>query len=240
MFERFTERARQVVVLAQEEARTLRHNYIGTEHFLIGLLREEEGLAARVLNARDITEERVRVAVVRIIGTGDEAFSGQIPFTPRMKKVLEIALREALSCGHNYIGTEHLLLALLREHEGVGMRIILELIEPKVGEVSATVEALRNDVFKMLAGPEGRKADPEERIKQDIESAHWVVEVTYVTPEGRLDTKDFGDWDQKPDYESDSFGYLFSAHSNKRENNTVIIPAKGAISIELKQVIDNG
>src|SRR5712664_3269880 len=117
MFERFTERARQVVVLAQEEARTLKHNYIGTEHILLGLLREEEGLAARVLESLDITVERVRAQVVRIVGSGEEVTSGQIPFTPRAKKVLEMSLREALSLGHNYIGTEHILLGLLREGE---------------------------------------------------------------------------------------------------------------------------
>ena len=117
MFERFTERARQVVVLAQEEARTLKHNYIGTEHILLGLLREEEGLAARVLESLDITVERVRAQVVRIVGSGEEVTSGQIPFTPRAKKVLELALREALSLGHNYIGTEHILLGLVREND---------------------------------------------------------------------------------------------------------------------------
>src|SRR6187397_2092223 len=121
MFERFTERARQVVVLAQEEARTLKHNYIGTEHILLGLLREEEGLAARVLESLDITTERVRSQVVRIVGSGEEVTSGQIPFTPRAKKV-----REALSLGHNYIGTEHILLGLVRENEGVAARILLD------------------------------------------------------------------------------------------------------------------
>src|SRR5262249_25624389 len=126
MFERFTERARQVVVLAQEEARTLKHNYIGTEHILLGLLREEEGLAARVLESLDITVERVRAQVVRIVGSGEEVTSGQIPFTPRAKKVLELALREALSLGHNYIGTEHILLGLVRENEGVAPRILLD------------------------------------------------------------------------------------------------------------------
>jgi ATP-dependent Clp protease ATP-binding subunit ClpC len=105
LFERFTERARQVVVLAQDEARALKHNYIGTEHILLGLLREEEGLAARVLESLDITVEEVRAQVARIVGQGDEVTTGQIPFTPRAKKVLELALREALSLGHNYIGT---------------------------------------------------------------------------------------------------------------------------------------
>src|ERR671935_2777979 len=145
MFERFTERARQVVVLAQEEARTLKHNYIGTEHILLGLLREEEGLAARVLESLDITVERVRAQVVRIVGSGEEVTSGQIPFTPRAKKVLELALREALSLGHNYIGTEHILLGLVRENEGVAARILLDF--------DADAEKIRNEIIRMLFGP---------------------------------------------------------------------------------------
>ncbi|HLI32801.1 MAG TPA: AAA family ATPase [Solirubrobacteraceae bacterium] len=149
MFERFTERARQVVVLAQEEARTLKHNYIGTEHILLGLLREEEGLAARVLESLDITVERVRAQVVRIVGSGEEVTSGQIPFTPRAKKVLELALREALSLGHNYIGTEHILLGLVRENEGVAARILVDF--------DADSEKIRNEVIRMLSGPSGRR-----------------------------------------------------------------------------------
>src|SRR5881275_1471025 len=149
VFERFTERARQVVVLAQEEARILKHNYIGTEHILLGLLREEEGLAARVLESLDITVERVRAQVVRIVGSGEEVTSGQIPFTPRAKKVLELALREALSLGHNYIGTEHILLGLVRENEGVAARILLDF--------DADSEKIRNEVIRMLSGPGGRQ-----------------------------------------------------------------------------------
>jgi ATP-dependent Clp protease ATP-binding subunit ClpC len=149
MFERFTERARQVVVLAQEEARTLKHNYIGTEHILLGLLREEEGLAARVLESLEITTERVRAQVVRIVGSGEEVTSGQIPFTPRAKKVLELALREALSLGHNYIGTEHILLGLVRENEGVAARILLDF--------DADSEKIRSEVIRMLSGPGGRQ-----------------------------------------------------------------------------------
>src|SRR5690242_2846702 len=126
MFERFTERARQVVVLAQDEARALRHNYIGTEHLLLGLLREEEGIGARVLAALDVTIDETRAQVARIVGQGDEVTSGQIPFTPRAKKVLELALREGLSLGHNYIGTEHILLGIARASEGVGGRILLD------------------------------------------------------------------------------------------------------------------
>jgi len=142
MFERFTEQARQVVVLAQEEARTLKHDYIGTEHLLLGLLREEGGLAARVFASLDIAAERVRAQVVRIVGPRDEVTSGQLPFTPRAKKVLELALREALSLGHNYIGTEHVLLGLVRENEGLASRILLEL--------DADAEKVRNEVIRML------------------------------------------------------------------------------------------
>src|SRR5688572_9003366 len=150
MFERFTERARQVVVLAQDEARALKHNYIGTEHILLGLLREEEGLAARVLESLDITVEEVRAQVARIVGQGDEVTTGQIPFTPRAKKVLELALREALSLGHNYIGTEHILLGLVRENEGVAARILLDF--------DADSEKIRNEVIRMLSGPGGRRS----------------------------------------------------------------------------------
>jgi ATP-dependent Clp protease ATP-binding subunit ClpC len=110
VFERFTERARQVVVLAQDEARALKHNYIGTEHLLLGVLRERDGLGGRVLDSLDVTLEEARAQVLRIIGEGDVVTSGLIPFTPRAKKVLELALREALALDHDYIGTEHVLL----------------------------------------------------------------------------------------------------------------------------------
>jgi predicted enzyme related to lactoylglutathione lyase len=127
MFERFTERARQVVVLAQDEARALGHNYIGTEHLLLGLLREQEGVAAHVLAAlgADIGAARGRVAA--IVGRGEEVRLGQVPFTPRAKKVLELSLKEALTLGYNYIGTEHILLGLVRENEGIGARVLLEM-----------------------------------------------------------------------------------------------------------------
>jgi protein-arginine kinase activator protein McsA len=144
VFERFTERARQVVVLAQDEARLLKHNYIGTEHILLGLLREEEGLAARVLESLDINIEGVRAQVVRFVGQGDEVATGQIPFTPRAKKVLELALREGLALGHNYIGTEHILLGLVRENEGVAARILLDF--------DADAEKIRNEIIRMLSG----------------------------------------------------------------------------------------
>ena len=145
MFERFTERARQVVVLAQEEARTLKHNYIGTEHILLGLLDEEEGFAARVLRELGVTVEPVRDQVVQIVGHGNESVTGQIPFTPRAKKVLELALREAQSLGHNFIATEHILLGLVRENEGVSSRILLHF--------GVDAEKIRAEVTRMLASP---------------------------------------------------------------------------------------
>jgi len=190
MFERFTERARQVVVLAQEEARTLKHNYIGTEHILLGLLREEEGLAARVLESLDITVERVRAQVVRIVGSGEEVTSGQIPFTPRAKKVLELALREALSLGHNYIGTEHILLGLVRENEGVAARILLDF--------DADSEKIRNEVIRMLSGPGGRRqqaagagagsgSGPSEGKKSSKLLDQFGRNLTKLAAEGKLD-----------------------------------------------------
>ena len=141
-----------MVVLAQEEARTLKHNYIGTEHILLGLLREEEGLAARMLDSFDVTVEEVRAQVARIVGQGDEAVTGQIPFTPRAKKVLELALRETLSLGHNWVGTEHLLLGLVRENEGVASRILLDF--------DLDAETIRNGILRMLSGGPAPGARP--------------------------------------------------------------------------------
>jgi ATP-dependent Clp protease ATP-binding subunit ClpC len=127
VFRRFTERARKVVVVAQDEARSLKTGYIGTEHMLLGLLRAEEGLAARVLAELGVDPDHVRDRIVDLVGEGEEVPVGQIPFTPRAKKVMELALRESLGLGHNYIGTEHLLLGLAREDGGVAARILLEL-----------------------------------------------------------------------------------------------------------------
>ena len=146
MFERFTERARQVVVLAQEEARILKHNYIGTEHILLGLLREEEGLAARVLESLDITVERVRAQVVRIVGSGEVLADGLFPLTPRCRTVLEHALQVATRFGHGHIGTEHLLIGLVREREGVAARILVVFdVDP---------DKVRSEVVRMLARPD--------------------------------------------------------------------------------------
>jgi ATP-dependent Clp protease ATP-binding subunit ClpC len=143
MFERFTERARQVVVFAQDEARELRHNYIGTEHLLLGLLREEHGLAARVLGTLDVTLERTRADVMRVVGRGDSVVKGQIPFTPRAKHALELALNEATELGHGHIGTEHVLLGIAREARGVAARILAEHDVPPQRVAIAVLETLQ-------------------------------------------------------------------------------------------------
>src|SRR5215469_16642156 len=144
MFERFTDRARRVVVLAQEEARELGHNYIGTEHILLGLLREEEGVAARALAAMGIGLDVVRREVRQIIGPGEGEQASHIPFTPRAKKVLELSLREALTLGHNYIGTEHILLGLVREGEGVAAQVLVKM--------GADLNRVRQEVIILLHG----------------------------------------------------------------------------------------
>src|SRR5690349_2662793 len=149
MFERFTDRARRVVVLAQEEARMLNHNYIGTEHILLGLIHEGEGVAAKALESLGISLDAVRQQVEEIIGQGQQAPSGHIPFTPRAKKVLELSLREALQLGHNYIGTEHILLGLIREGDGVAARVLVKL--------GADVNRVRQQVIQLLHGYQGKE-----------------------------------------------------------------------------------
>ena len=144
MFERFTDRARRVVVLAQEEARRLNHNYIGTEHILLGLVREGEGVAAQALESLGISLEAVRAQVEEIIGRGGQAPADHIPFTPRAKKVLEFSLREALVLEHNYIGTEHILLGLIREAEGVAAQVLERL--------GADLSRVRQQVLHLLGG----------------------------------------------------------------------------------------
>ena len=152
MFERFTDRARRVVVLAQEEARMLNHNYIGTEHILLGLIHEGEGVAAKALESLGISLDAVREQVQEIIGQGQNAPSGHIPFTPRAKKVLELSLREALQLGHNYIGTEHILLGLIREGEGVAAQVLVKL--------GADLNRVRQQVIQLLSGYQGKESAP--------------------------------------------------------------------------------
>src|SRR6266851_5140915 len=149
MFERFTDRARRVVVLAQEEARMLNHNYIGTEHILLGLIHEGEGVAAKALESLGISLEAVRRQVEEIIGQGQQGPSGHIPFTPRAKKVLELALREALQLGHNYIGTEHILLGLISEGEGVAAQVLVRL--------GVDLSRVRQQVIQLLHGYQGQE-----------------------------------------------------------------------------------
>ena len=149
VFERFTDRARRVVVLAQEEARMLDHNYIGTEHILLGLIGEGEGVAAKALESLGISLEAVRQEVEEIIGRGQQAPPGHIAFTPRAKKVLELALREAQQLGHNYVGTEHILLGLIREGEGVAAQVLVKL--------GADLERVRQQVIQLLHGHQGKQ-----------------------------------------------------------------------------------
>jgi prophage maintenance system killer protein len=152
-FQRYTDRARQVVVLAQEEARTLNHNYIGTEHILLALIHEGEGVGAKALESLGISLQGVRRQVKEIIGQGQQAPSGPIPFTPRARKVLELSLGEALRLGHNYVGTEHILLALIREGEGVAAKVLVRL--------DADQNRVRQQVIQLLAG---RQSRPGERV----------------------------------------------------------------------------
>jgi ClpA/ClpB-like protein len=151
MFERFTQDARRVVVLAQEEARLLNHDYIGTEHVLLGLIQEGEGVAARALKALDVSLEQVRAEVQEMVGEGQGAPVEHIPFTPRAKKVLELSLREALQMGHNYIGTAHILLGVVREGEGVGARILVKL--------TPGLQKVREQVLQVLATTGGGAED---------------------------------------------------------------------------------
>jgi ATP-dependent Clp protease ATP-binding subunit ClpC len=165
VFERFTDRARQVVVLAQDEARAFEHNYIGTEHILLGLLGEEEGLGARVLESFDITLEEARAQVLQRVSPGDGAvMRHQLPFTPRAKKVLELALRESMSLRHDYIGTEHLLLALVRENDGVAARILLDY--------GGDADKVRHEVVRMLGG----ESLPDRQARAALPDAlRWLV-----------------------------------------------------------------
>ena len=184
MFERFTDRARRVVVLAQEEARMLNHNYIGTEHILLGLIHEGEGVAAKGLEALGISLEGVRAQVEEIIGQGQQAPSGHIPFTPRAKKVLELSLREALQLGHNYIGTEHILLGLIREGEGVAAQVLVKL--------GADLNRVRQQVIQLLSGYQGKEAATNSGPAEGTPSTSLVLDqfgrnLTQAAREGKLD-----------------------------------------------------
>ena len=185
MFERFTDRARRVVVLAQEEARMLDHNYIGTEHILLGLIHEGEGVAAKALESLGISLDAVRQRVEEIIGRGQQAPSGHIPFTPRAKKVLELSLREALQLGHSYIGTEHILLGLIREGDGVAAQIL-------VGS-GVDLNRARQQVILLLTGRGGKEFTPTGGDVEDLRKrlASFAARLTAIehrlremTPDG--------------------------------------------------------
>ncbi|NLW98252.1 MAG: ATP-dependent Clp protease ATP-binding subunit [Actinomycetales bacterium] len=189
MFERFTDRARRVVVLAQDEARLLNHNYIGTEHILLGLIHEGEGVASKALEGLDIKLEAVREQVQEIIGQGQQAPTGHIPFTPRAKKVLELSLREALQLGHNYIGTEHILLGLIREGEGVAAQVLVKL--------GADLNRVRQQVIQLISGYQGKEGQTPAGVtsggpQEGTPSGSTVLDqfgrnLTQAAREGKLD-----------------------------------------------------
>ena len=185
MFERFTDRARRVIVLAQDEAKLLNHNYIGTEHLLLGLIHEGEGVAAKALEQMGISLQAAREQVVEIMGQGQQVPSGHIPFSPRAKRVLELSLREALQMNHNYIGTEHILLGLVREGEGVAAQVLLKL--------GADLGRVRSTVIQLLAGYQGKEASmagapeagPEKSSSQVLDQ--FGRNLTQAARENRLD-----------------------------------------------------
>jgi ATP-dependent Clp protease ATP-binding subunit ClpC len=190
MFERFTERARRVVVLAQEEARLLKHNYIGTEHLLLGLIHEGEGVAATALTELSISLEAVRTQVEEIIGHGQRPSTGHIPFTLRAKKVLELSLREALQLGHNYIGTEHILLGLIREGEGVAAQVLVKL--------GGDLSRVRQQVIQVLSGSAaaGTEAGARTRlvrmtVPDDLREAEEQLTQVRREKEAAIDAEDF-------------------------------------------------
>ncbi|MCC3316244.1 ATP-dependent Clp protease ATP-binding subunit [Nocardia africana] len=234
MFERFTDRARRVVVLAQEEARMLNHNYIGTEHILLGLIHEGEGVAAKSLESLGISLEGVRSQVEEIIGQGQQAPSGHIPFTPRAKKVLELSLREALQLGHNYIGTEHILLGLIREGEGVAAQVLVKL--------GADLNRVRQQVIQLLSGYQGGKEAVESgaRGESGTPSTSLVLDqfgrnLTQAALEGKLDPV-IG--------RSKEIERVMQVLSRRTKNNPVLIGEPGvgktAVVEGLAQAIVNG
>ena len=187
MFERFTDRARRVVVLAQDEARLLNHNYIGTEHILLGLIHEGEGVAAEALESLGISLDAVRQQVEEIIGRGQEAPSGHIPFTRRAKKVLELSLRESLQLGHNYIGTEHILLGLIREGDGVAAQVLVRL--------GADLNRVRQQVIHLIAS---RRPLREGAPGPEVQARLDVVEIRLAVLEHRVGTgPDTSDLDEQ-------------------------------------------
>jgi ATP-dependent Clp protease ATP-binding subunit ClpC len=218
MFERFTDRARRVVVLAQEEARMLDHNYIGTEHILLGLIHESEGVAGKALETMGISLDAVRREVTEIIGRGKQPPSGHIPFTPRAKTVLELSLKEALQLGHNHIGTEHILLGLVREGDGVAAQVLVKMgadpnrvrqqviqllhgrvsDEPAAGPAAFAEGTMMEDIGRRLAAIDGRLAAierhlgiEEEPLRKELRKLEEEIARVRKQKEAAIEAQDF-------------------------------------------------
>jgi hypothetical protein len=222
MFERFTDRARRVVVLAQEEARMRNHNYIGTEHILLGLIREGNGTAVKALESLGISLDVVRQDVDQIIGRGQYAPSGHIPFTPRAKKVLELSLRESVQLGHGYIGTEHILLGLIREGDGVAAQVLVKL--------GAGLNRVRQQVIQLVQGRASREGAP----GPDVQARLDVVEGRLAALEQRVGTgPDTSDLDEqiaqvRREKESAIDAQDYAQAASVRDREKVLLAARAA------------
>jgi ATP-dependent Clp protease ATP-binding subunit ClpA len=243
MFERFTDRARRVVVLAQEEARKLNHNYIGTEHLLLGLIRESEGVAAKALESLGISLDAVRQQVREIIGQGQQPPSGHIPFTKRAKKTLELSMRESMQLGHNYIGTEHILLGLLREGDGVAAQVLVKL--------GADLNLVRQQVIQLLHGKRAGTRLPEDALARIDTLDHRLAaierwagmrpdlgeleqEITQVRreKEAAIDRQDFDVAAATRDKEKQ----LLAARADREKEWTQAVPGGPSLASELGRI----
>jgi hypothetical protein len=235
MFQRFTDRARRVVVLAQEEARRLEHNYIGTEHILLGLIREGEGVAANALESLGISLDPVRQQVEEIIGRGQEAPQGHVPFTPRAKKVLELSLRESKHLGHDYIGTEHILLGLIREGDGVAAQVLVRL--------GADLNRVRQQVIQLLHGHPAEEPGPgaevrpemaEQRagIGPDTSDLDEQITVARTEKEAAIEAQDFEQAASKRDRETQ----LLAAKAARQKQWAAGHPAKPDLAEKYRQL----
>jgi ATP-dependent Clp protease ATP-binding subunit ClpA len=235
MFQRFTDRARRVVVLAQEEASRLDHNYIGTEHILLGLIREGEGVAAEALKSLRISLDAVRQQVEEIIGRGQQKPYGHIPFTPRAKKVLELSLRESKELGHSYVGTEHLLLGLIREGDGVAGQVLVRL--------GANLNRVRPQVIQLLHGRAAEEPGP--AVKDGLEMAEQragigldtsdldeQIEAARTAKEAAIDAQDFEQAASQRDQEKQ----LRAAKAARQKQWAAGHPAKPDLAERYKQL----